>query len=644
MTETDNKITSSQGGPVSGISQQPAAPGLSEPSNNGPSLRIATVPVNSDVLKQGNNKLFLIPVGDIDPSLLQSNLKVPSGQNIIIVKPQDLLNSVEEKKLKLKTQKLQQAKNISQNRALVNPKPSGHVTLVQAPPNVQAHAPTAVNTSQANVQANLVVEDDQLNQPRKENQVGTNLQANQRLTQPKIVAQMLNTLEGVDFKLGNLEPQQIVQGSQLEITTPQHVLLSKNVPANQSLSHLKTSLSQSVVKGSQDVQMETAPEIAGNQNMATSGIQVQKVGQNLPVTAVVIQAQKSIPSTSGGSTSCKPLNKVSQGIQTCQIKGTVLTQPKAKTIPVKSVHNVSQGIQTLHQRNVLGQSRAIPQVPKSLQGSFLKVTNPTTQCSTESKIQLSVHQTPNLPQVTPIVRPANQAAATTQSKTTSVFSQALAEKIPSSTPVAAPKLQNHTPSVWPSTKQFVVNLEGIVIEDKPSRGQPHKSESSVPEKPKIAKTDSQKGPTLFTELEKRGLSLAARLKTTRSGESQLKPIQHPKVNNTNPWRCSLCGKSSFENSLGCLFGPYDENKDASQAEAQTPVRKRKHNSTSDETESPTKLKPESNSTQEFWFHGDCIVWSPGVCVVGESLAGYKQAVNDSRFRVSWCDFFNLFYL
>ena len=612
-TETKNRITSSQSGPVSGISQQPAAQGLSEPPNKGPPLRIAAVPVNSDILKQGNNKLFLIPMGNMDPSLLQSNLKVPSGQNIIIVKPQDLMNSVEEKELKLKPTNqhgviLQQTKNINQGRvALVNLKPSGQATLVQAQPNVQAHAPIPVNTSQANVQANLVAEDDQLNQPRKEIQVGTNLKADQRLTQPKIVVQMLNTLEGVDVKLGNLE----------------------------ATSCFKTNLSQSVVKVSQEIQMET--EIAGNQNMATSGIQVQKVGQNLPVTTVVIQAQKSIPSTLGGGTSCKPLNKVSQGIQTCQTKGTVLTQPRAKTTPVTSVNKVSQDIQTQPQQNVHCQSKAILQVPKSLQGSFLKVTKPTTQRNTESKIESSVHQTPNLPQVTPIVRPANQLAAATQSKTTSVFSQALADpKIPSSTPVAAPKLQSHTPSVWPSTKQFVVNLEGIVIEDKPKRGQPRKSESSMPEKPKITKTDSQRGPTLLTELEKRGLSLAARIKTTRSGESQLKPIQNTKVNSANPWRCSLCGKSSFENSLGCLFGPYDENKDALQAEAQTPVRKRKHNSASDEAESPTKLKSES---QEFWFHGDCIVWSPGVCVVGESLAGYKQAVNDSRFRVSWCDFF-----
>lgn len=602
-------------------------------------------PINSELTIPSNNKLFLIPMGGIDPSMLQTNLKVPSGQNIIIVKPQDLLKSVQEQKLRLQKLSLplsanqhglilQQTTNINQQGIVTpgNQKETTRVFLSQAQPIVQVDEPSQVNIMQANV-----VQANQVNQPRKGNHAGPSSQPGLS-SQPKVV------VEGV-------KPSKLVK-----LLNPQTTLLTKKKPVNQDLLSPRTSHGQSG-KVFQEMPTKLALPADARLNKVHPGNQAQAGSRSQPATAVqsvtnlnnsniCIQVQKSSqpvkvqqeiqtnhakPSNKTPQhmidTTSEPLNKDSQEMQTCQDIMTTTKQPNSKSRPVKSENKVSVSVQGTGkpQQNIRpGQPKVVLQIPRNpcLQfNKYLKITSPST-ISTKSKVQIPGDHPGirplNLPQGMPIARSANRVVM--QSKATSSFSQAVAPKIPSSAPVAAPQLHSSAQSVWPSTKQTIVNLESAVDEDKPVVRKRQLDMSGLTK-------DTQRGPTLLGELEKRSSHSSS--KTMRPGESQLKPLKHAKLNNTNLWTCCLCGKLSFEDSLGCLFGPYDENRDVVQPEGPVAARKRKRDSTSDEPESPTKLKPESN--HELWFHGDCIIWSPGVYVVGDLLAGYRQAVNESRF-------------
>ena len=149
------------------------------------------------------------------------------------------------------------------------------------------------------------------------------------------------------------------------------------------------------------------------------------------------------------------------------------------------------------------------------------------------------------------------------------------------------------------------------------------------------------GPTLKHELNRQGSAPKRRVNTTKPSE-QIKTIKNKRVSSTNPWTCSLCGKVSFKYPLGCLYGPYDggsdlvvkeegwgegENSDRDKG-GEPQHKKRRGSSNSDEGDGPQK------GTRELWFHGECMVWSPGVYALGESLVGYKQVVCDAQTRVS----------
>ncbi|XP_046855574.1 uncharacterized protein LOC124448674 isoform X1 [Xenia sp. Carnegie-2017] len=74
---------------------------MSIPSKN-PSvqtpLKMVSIPVDSNIITQNNSQVVLIPVGGMDSETLQTSLKVPPGQKIVIIKPQEILKTIEQKK------------------------------------------------------------------------------------------------------------------------------------------------------------------------------------------------------------------------------------------------------------------------------------------------------------------------------------------------------------------------------------------------------------------------------------------------------------------------------------------------------------------------------------------------------------------
>jgi hypothetical protein len=161
------------------------------------------------------------------------------------------------------------------------------------------------------------------------------------------------------------------------------------------------------------------------------------------------------------------------------------------------------------------------------------------------------------------------------------------------------------------------------------RGRPRKdqSKSSVcEENTKHEAMKSFPGPIVKIEPDGQGHS-PGKAKTPKINEHQMKAVKHRRVSNTNPWTCTLCGKVSFATSLGCLYGPYAGDGDVGNGGRGVGHR--------EEGEPQAKKRRDSNEDgEELWFHRDCIVWSPGVYSLGESLVGYNQVVADAQSRVS----------
>lgn len=98
------------------------------------------------------------------------------------------------------------------------------------------------------------------------------------------------------------------------------------------------------------------------------------------------------------------------------------------------------------------------------------------------------------------------------------------------------------------------------------------------------------------------------------------------------WICVFCKEPPHSDELGDLFGPYYVPKDGvSKSNAG-----RKGKNTGDfvqpdlgkNNQSPTK------NSQEIWFHQDCICWSSGVYLLGNTIKNMDEVVRDSRSCVS----------
>ena len=184
-----------------------------------------------------------------------------------------------------------------------------------------------------------------------------------------------------------------------------------------------------------------------------------------------------------------------------------------------------------------------------------------------------------------------------------------------------------TPSTSKAADQSSSEMDQHTVDDvAKKRGRPRKDESVSTVSGVGTKQEAKKplsGPTVKHELDRHSPGKA---KTSKQNEPQMKAVKHKRVSGTNPWTCALCGKVSFANSLGCLYGPYDGEvgKDSAavgDGEEGEPHAKKRRGTNGDEVE------------QELWFHGECIVWSPGVYALGDTLAGYHQVVADAQSRV-----------
>ena len=252
----------------------------------------------------------------------------------------------------------------------------------------------------------------------------------------------------------------------------------------------------------------------------------------------------------------------------------------------------------------------VPSAVEPPQSNISKNLKPTV---TQAPSQAANGQSPRL--VPRIVLPVGRMTKEEGKRTAQTF-VANSSSIPST---------SNTNLAWPSIEQHESTLNNIVVR---RRGRPRKN-TSVDTSSEVAKHDSKKpltGPTLKRELDRQG-HFSGRAKTAKASEQQIKTVRHKRVSSTNPWTCALCGKVSFENSLGCLYGPYvgDGAKEGSD---------RGDEDDREEGDEPqSKKRRGEDGEDELWFHGECLVWSPGVYALGESLAGYEQVVKDARSRV-----------
>jgi len=88
------------------------------------------------------------------------------------------------------------------------------------------------------------------------------------------------------------------------------------------------------------------------------------------------------------------------------------------------------------------------------------------------------------------------------------------------------------------------------------------------------------------------------------------------------WKCALCKRGTHFRGLGDLFGPYwikIEN-----ISKVGPVSKGNKRKRSQNGEQEFKCQEEET---EVWFHEECIVWIPGVYILGSRIIGMEEGVN-----------------
>ncbi|RDD45283.1 Transcription factor 20 [Trichoplax sp. H2] len=116
-------------------------------------------------------------------------------------------------------------------------------------------------------------------------------------------------------------------------------------------------------------------------------------------------------------------------------------------------------------------------------------------------------------------------------------------------------------------------------------------------------------------------------------QSSLLPCVRPKQ-----WICSLCGFPSNYSILGALYGPFhymDGHFVKNNHQSQQSVNRRldstgivDNRNTGSNIANVTSLSEKER--EEIWVHEDCIVWSPGVYLLGDTVVGLVDAVRVGR--------------
>lgn len=89
------------------------------------------------------------------------------------------------------------------------------------------------------------------------------------------------------------------------------------------------------------------------------------------------------------------------------------------------------------------------------------------------------------------------------------------------------------------------------------------------------------------------------------------------------WMCALCHQRSAQDELGDLFGPYYVNIRPDEHCASFLLKK--------------SLKLSKNETYciDVWFHGDCILWAPGIQMKGNQLTGLEEKLHQFWEQNCW---------
>ncbi|EDV28223.1 uncharacterized protein TRIADDRAFT_53607 [Trichoplax adhaerens] len=116
-------------------------------------------------------------------------------------------------------------------------------------------------------------------------------------------------------------------------------------------------------------------------------------------------------------------------------------------------------------------------------------------------------------------------------------------------------------------------------------------------------------------------------------QSSLLPCVRPKQ-----WICSLCGFPSNYSILGALYGPFhymDGHFVKNNHQSQQSVNRRldstgivDNRNAGSNIANVTSLSEKER--EEIWIHEDCIVWSPGVYLLGDTVVGLVDAVRVGR--------------
>ena len=660
-------------------------------------VKMVSVPINSDIITQGNSQVVLIPVGGLDSMKLESALKVPEGQKLVIIKPQEILKTIEQKKSQKSPVVLGVSQERAQNLTMVQQGimlqgidqggfqqvPVGTTQLEPDKTGLVRLAPKTVAVTQSvnNVSLLQGVQKASLSQhglaqqfvsaagvPRQKLQTYVTQTTPSKESNPKLsstirlqnmaskVANSLTTVQhGVASKQETLQNTSVGGKTgtvQTKSATTSGVSRETSQVINSNLTTQQPSQifnSSNHAQGISTVANHTTSETSSTTSQAGltasgSGLPASKTSLTTSQTGLPTQQSDKKPNlyqtlknklkeensiqSQASSSDVKQSEKVTQDVKTAgsrqsNVESTQKEKVQSDTPVSKTpgqkiiVTYISPDKPSKHVRaNVTTDKRtgAYIQVPSVMESRETNASNRLKPTVTQSSSQSPSGKNPKI--VPRISQPIRQVKKDDEEQPeTSVASSSNA----SST--------SDNKTNWPSIEEHESTLNNVVKR----RGRPRKT-TLVDPTSEIPKQDSKKpltGPTIKRELDRQG-HYSGRAKTTKTNDQQIKTVKHKRVSNTNPWTCALCGKVSFENSLGCLYGPYTESGDVVKGESDRgdvcegggePLSKKRRGSSED------------SDQEEVWFHGECLVWSPGVYALGESLAGYEQVVKDAQSRV-----------
>lgn len=541
---------------------------------------MVSVPINSDIITKGNSQVVLIPVRGMDSTKLQNSIKVPEGQKLVIINPQEILNTMELKKSHT-------------NPAMVGITPQMAQTIVKNQQGVFIKSTSASQSvSGKKGLANIV--------PKKV-PISQSVVLSPRASNP-------------------VAPQQRPQVCTVNKTAVPRL---PSQACSRSTVRLQAIAKKVVSPSGQLERMQTVQQ--GVKQIPKTSVQNATIGDG----GVTCTFQQPRHVTSTVARAVHPVDQV----QSSNLQPPQTTSQTSLSICHTGLTSCQTSVAT-SQTGLVSQNNGTVNVYETLRRQFK-------ESSSENKTNLSNMEQNEL--VTHSVKSIQHKQSNTHTtKNETVESNARFTTAPqvedtSSIPIVS---LTDSPSTSAQTNWLTDQEHENLLNDtvRRKRGRPRKYPSintmSVGNNKKGEEKKHFSGPTLKHDLDKKG-HLSGRAKNPKLNEHHVKTVKQKGASVANSWVCALCWKGSFSNFLGCLYGPYSEENDAELIE-----------SGGGELGEPQSKKLRGSSEDvktELWFHGECMVWSPGVYALGESLVGYTQVVADAHTRVG-CSYLCLFPL